>query len=381
MHKINYPTDASEIDDLNNKYKTIFSDTNKSKDLAKLFKKAKFRELKQYSFEKIVSGKFDLILEIKEKYDRINNISDTEKNTLFKIFNYESKEKIVNSSFQSSISKFFIDNKRQIELNSCYFCDLEYIHAFTDFGDYINAFDFINRAHKEELMAIDQIGDSTAEFILGERKKSVLTMDTLNFKRNDATIKDNIEKFSAREKFYFTLDHVLCKSKYPIFALSLYNLVPCCHNCNSKFKSTKHLITKKSESFMSPSSSDYSVDKDMKFEIYFHTGQQNFVEIKSSADFSISLVPLNNIEEILRFERIFKLSARYKNHKNEALDIIQKSKKYTAEKIKDISVLTGLNPEDIKNDIFGKEVFEDGKNLSSMSKFRKDIARNVGLIT
>ena len=32
------------------------------------------------------------------------------------------------------------------------------------------------------------------------------------------------------------LDHFLPKSKYPHFSLSIYNLIPTCHTCNSTFK-------------------------------------------------------------------------------------------------------------------------------------------------
>lgn len=32
------------------------------------------------------------------------------------------------------------------------------------------------------------------------------------------------------------LDHFLAKSRHPLFAMSLYNLIPCCHTCNSTFK-------------------------------------------------------------------------------------------------------------------------------------------------
>ncbi|HEE9993196.1 TPA: hypothetical protein R8G53_004228 [Citrobacter braakii] len=38
------------------------------------------------------------------------------------------------------------------------------------------------------------------------------------------------------------LDHFLPKSKYPIFSLSLYNLIPCCNTCNSLFKRNKDTL-------------------------------------------------------------------------------------------------------------------------------------------
>jgi hypothetical protein len=38
---------------------------------------------------------------------------------------------------------------------------------------------------------------------------------------------------------YLDLDHFLDKARNPFFALSFYNLVPCCHICNSRVKGTK----------------------------------------------------------------------------------------------------------------------------------------------
>ena len=42
------------------------------------------------------------------------------------------------------------------------------------------------------------------------------------------------------EKRYNTgdLDHILPKSKYPLYAVSLWNLTPCCKTCNETFKSS-----------------------------------------------------------------------------------------------------------------------------------------------
>ncbi|MGE6490771.1 hypothetical protein ACQKD4_03610 [Exiguobacterium sp. NPDC077395] len=38
-----------------------------------------------------------------------------------------------------------------------------------------------------------------------------------------------------------TLDHFIDKARYPIFSVSIYNLVPCCKVCNSDFKGRKEM--------------------------------------------------------------------------------------------------------------------------------------------
>lgn len=37
-----------------------------------------------------------------------------------------------------------------------------------------------------------------------------------------------------------SLDHFFDKDRYPLFAISLGNLIPCCHHCNSTYKGTKN---------------------------------------------------------------------------------------------------------------------------------------------
>jgi hypothetical protein len=45
------------------------------------------------------------------------------------------------------------------------------------------------------------------------------------------------------EKALLDLDHFLSKAEFPYFAISLFNLIPCCHICNSRYKLTKEFST------------------------------------------------------------------------------------------------------------------------------------------
>lgn len=45
------------------------------------------------------------------------------------------------------------------------------------------------------------------------------------------------------DKGFFDLDHFFPKSAYPLFALSLYNFVPCCTICNSRIKSSNSFLS------------------------------------------------------------------------------------------------------------------------------------------
>ncbi len=88
-------------------------------------------------------------------------------------FNYDKGDKLTKlSKLQPKISKFV---EEKLEVDSCYFCNIEFINKFKSSAD-------------------------------GEFKNG------------------------------FTLDHYIDKGKYPYLALSLYNLIPSCYTCNSKVK-------------------------------------------------------------------------------------------------------------------------------------------------
>lgn len=132
--------------------------------------------LNNYSLSDILTGDFDKLLEIKESI----NLSSSDFEIIKTFFNYDksnSKDFIpLISKLQPKISNFFQEN---IEVHTCYYCNIDFINTF---------------------------------------------------KKNNET------------KNAFTLDHVLEKADYPFLALSLYNLVPSCYVCNSKVKDSKILF-------------------------------------------------------------------------------------------------------------------------------------------
>ena len=134
----------------------------------KHYKKTLILDLKD-----ILCGNFEKLVEIKD----FHKTKYKDDNKIKKFFNYD-KLKSINftpliSKLQPKLSKFFQEN---IEVHTCYYCNIDFINTF----------------------------------------------------------KKNNEKKNA-----FTLDHVLEKADYPFLALSLYNLVPSCYVCNSKVKDSK----------------------------------------------------------------------------------------------------------------------------------------------
>lgn len=132
-----------------------------------------YKKILKYNLKDILCGDFEELVEIKD----FHKTKYKDDNKIKKFFNYDklksTKFTPLISKLQPKISKFFQEN---IEVHTCYYCNIDFINTF---------------------------------------------------KKNNET------------KNAFTLDHVLEKADYPFLALSLYNLVPSCYVCNSKVKDSK----------------------------------------------------------------------------------------------------------------------------------------------
>ncbi|MEM5569823.1 HNH endonuclease [Aliarcobacter butzleri] len=133
-----------------------------------------YKKILIYELKEILCGNFEKLIEIK------NKLGKKDDNKIKSFFNYDKAKSTkfipLISKLQPKISNFFQEN---IEVHTCYYCNIDFINTF---------------------------------------------------KKNNKT------------KNAFTLDHVLEKADYPYLALSLYNLVPSCYVCNSKVKDSKILF-------------------------------------------------------------------------------------------------------------------------------------------
>ena len=167
------------------------------------------------------------------------------------------------------------------------------------------------------------------------------------------------------QKNHFTLDHFLPKAKCPILALSLYNLVPSCYSCNSKFKKEEKLL----ENYLSPTSGNFSVDREAKFKAYYENQVQQ-------EDLVFKLEYPNKIKDYIS---TFKLEERYKFHKNEVVSLVEKQKKYSESRIHEIANILKISDNQVKKDIFGEELFNGAVQDKSFTKLKRDIAKNIGI--
>lgn len=292
------------------------------------------------------------------------------KTLVAQFFNYE--------NHQVKIARFFMSKRKVINLITCYYCNIDHINIFKDLGDFYNGTDLAKRGTKEDLMKILDIGEATADHIIGLRG-TFNRLEELPGISNG--VKDNIDQFVLNDVHnHFTIDHVLHKSLHPLVALSLHNFVPSCSSCNEKFKGQKVLVRSTAEIALSPTFPDFNFDRDVKFKIYFVPGVADITSIKTENDFLLDFKIDNFEPEYLHYIKVFKLKGRYVFHKREVLKLIEKVKDYSESEIEEIAGIVGRTPAKIRADIFGYELFEGETEDRSFTKLRRDISNDIGIV-
>lgn len=362
MIKINYPPDR---DAFHKKYIQELGINMKTR--LKFFKLMNNTSLKKFNINYL---DYLLIAPFEELINIVfsNILTPRELKALKLFFNYDHSSK---NKFQSKIKSFF---ENELAIKTCYFCNMDFVNSFEDRNDYHNFEDFMKRADKKDLMKLKGIGTKKADKIITER--SNISNSTII----QTLIQDN-HKINIEEKYsHFTLDHVLDKGNHPLIALSLYNFVPSCYSCNSKFKGTKQFINTSSMAYLSPTSDKFSFSDDVKFKLYFHN-TKDISTIQDKNDYILDFSYSKNQSEYEKYIDTFKLKGRYIFHKDEVINLLKKKESYSASQLDEISSIVKISSEQIKKDIFGKELFESNIQDMSMAKFKQDVAKDIGLIS
>lgn len=214
--------------------------------------------------------------------------------------------------YQPKIADFFMKYQSAMKLSSCYYCNIDFINAFST--------------------------------------------------------RDRKNKLSCKN--HFTLDHVIDKATNPIVALSLFNFVPSCYSCNSKFKKSDQFTKVVADKYKSPTDAEFNFNEDVKLKVLYTRGK-NSLNINSIDDFEINFDDSKHLYE--DYIKIFKLKERYRFHKNIALELLTKKKNYSDSRVDEISRIIGMPKEEIKKDLFGKEIFEGELQEKPFTKLKRDI--------
>ncbi|HBQ0137459.1 hypothetical protein [Klebsiella pneumoniae] len=160
------------------------------------------------------------------------------------------------------------------------------------------------------------------------------------------------------------LDHFLPKSKYPHFSLSIYNLIPTCHTCNSTFKRDK-------ETFIPMHANPYIIGAD-NHDLFDFNDLIEYVLYNYSSGLRVKLK--TTIPEIDNNMKLFKIRGVYnkKSTKSDILLLAQQFKNYNSHWKNSMTyevfleLIIGYNPE--------KSLFEicHGKLKKDIIKFFED---------
>jgi len=179
------------------------------------------------------------------------------------------------------------------------------------------------------------------------------------------TIITDKREFIARPTF----DHWFPKSAFPLLALSFYNLIPSCNVCNSSLKGTKSMALTK---IFHPYLRYPEAKKQMNFSFSYTLEDHLIAESKLNSfnTFSEDSIVAMKLREI------------YKVHHEEIRELIYLKKAYSEGYLSSLkSILKApLSPEEIYRLAFGVYLEDEQLIKRPLSKLKKDILDELGLL-
>lgn len=203
------------------------------------------------------------------------------------------------------------------------------------------------------------IGQNTCTYCNKNYTLTVLKKDRRNSKGNIKKSLNDEERIS-RPQF----DHWFPKSKYPLLALSIYNLIPSCSVCNSSIKG----------------SVDFNLDEHIhpyikeKVDFNFTYHKTGFMK----NEVKVNAVLGSKTDKTLK---LFKIEEQFQAHSDfELKDLLDLKYKYSDNYLKLLADTfdTKLNKNDVYRLFFGVELDDKDVLGRPMSKFKKDILKELG---
>lgn len=174
------------------------------------------------------------------------------------------------------------------------------------------------------------------------------------------------------------LDHFYNKSVYPFLALTLYNFIPSCHICNSRFK------TARISDIINPYIDEFGDDCTFRVN---HESVEGVLGIQKDSRIYLNIndnVNDDKIGKIQESKKLFKLENVYQTHHRQACELYEKNQRYPKDYLSDIVDIINYNKSNIsitekelEKDIFGISDEEDFKD-TPLAKFKSDIYKQIG---
>lgn len=159
------------------------------------------------------------------------------------------------------------------------------------------------------------------------------------------------------------LDHFYEKSDYPVFALSLYNLVPVCGNCN-RMKSKQNI------EFASPFDETINWENDLIFHHEASAGSKTIIIVESSHE------DINNNIENMRIEEAYQI------HDTEVEKLLEKKRIYCQtqqQEFQDVLYKVNVSEQEIKLAVFGPKITKEAMKTKPLSKMMSDLHKELGI--
>lgn len=181
-----------------------------------------------------------------------------------------------------------------------------------------------------------------------------------------------INVYYTKDKKYthFDLDHFFPKRKCPIFALSLFNLIPCCSVCNQRLKRDEAWGDNPMEAKMtSPSSPHYAFDENVKFRVIPKDSFYGISYQDNPDKFRVKFISNTQVYSMM-IDKLH-LNERYEFHKCEALRLMDLIRNYPETNIRMISSILRRSELSVKEEIFHQDFILN--NNRTFSKLYKDL--------
>ncbi|MBT8184461.1 MAG: hypothetical protein KJN76_06455 [Eudoraea sp.] len=165
-------------------------------------------------------------------------------------------------------------------------------------------------------------------------------------------------------------DHWFPKSKYPLLALSFYNLIPSCYTCNSSVKGDMELnLNDHIHPYV-----DKTQSSEFSFSYLYNSSMNSYsIRIKHDKRNSKAFNTLNKL----------KIDQMYEAHLEELKDLIKIKQSYSdsyIDKIKGMFKKNELSKREIYRLLFSTEMNIADFDKRPLSKFKSDILKELGIL-
>lgn len=342
------------------------------------------RGLYPADMEDLLIADFDKLNKVYESYVRLRKLGVVDDNRhceLKSIFRYSSSN--IDEALQPNIAKFFMDAQNGFKVHTCHYCDTAYVNVYEALAGYPTVLDLVNKASREELRTLIRttagncISDRVVSSIMNHRYyHTEAEFNSLGWWHDCPNKCEAIKKDTMN---HFDLDHVLPKGDCPIVALSLYNFVPSCQNCNEKLKRTRTLGDDEAQrNKLSPTSELYDFENQVRIVLQRRDGGVPKLNcLQHASEYRLTFECKDKDYE--KSVGLFRLIERYNYHKVEALrlqDLLTDYSGYITmlHQLFDGNGLGDIYTEDkIREDLFGERFIKNFHRC--FGKLHEDIVK------